>query len=139
MNEEKQRSVYFDGIHYVKIWKDKTPRWISDHIRLLEHHVPGYAIDWGGNWIAFRAIPGKPASEFEHTPEFIKRIHEYCVNQIETMKPWCHGDWALSNILIDGDNIHMIDWDNLGQYPEEEVYAKLKKDLTSAFGDAYVF
>jgi hypothetical protein len=33
----------------------------------------------------------------------------------------------------------MIDWDNLGQYPEDEVYTKLNNDLKSAFGELYVF
>lgn len=138
-NKEKHRAVYFDGTNYVKVWKNKNPQWIKNHVDLLKVHVPDYVVDHGDNWISYKIVPGIMASTFSHTPEFINRIHNFCINQIEFMKPWCHGDWSLSNILIDGENIHMVDWDNLGQYPEEEVRAKLKKDLTAAFGDAYVF
>jgi tRNA A-37 threonylcarbamoyl transferase component Bud32 len=84
-------------------------------------------------------VPGKLASEFPHTPEFVKRIHAFCLGQIDKTKPWYHGDWTLSNMIINGDTITMIDWDNLGQYPEEEAYAKLNNDLKSAFGELYVF
>lgn len=138
-NKEKCRSVYFDGTNYIKIWGNKTPQWIEEHVNLLQSHIPDYVVDYGVNWISYKAVPGIPASEFSHTPEFINRIHNFCINQIKTTKPWYHGDWSLSNILIDGDTIRMIDWDNLGQYPEEEIYAKLKNDLSSAFGESYVF
>ena len=31
----------------------------------------------------------------------------------------------------------MIDWDNLDQYPENEVYSKLNEDMKLAFGDLF--
>ena len=47
-----------------------------------------------------------------------------------------HGDWVLSNIVIQPDgNMIMIDWDNLGLYREEEYMDKLHSDLISAFGE----
>jgi tRNA A-37 threonylcarbamoyl transferase component Bud32 len=49
-----------------------------------------------------------------------------------------HGDWTLSNIIINGDTMTMVDWDNLGSYPVDQVYKKLQSDLKSAFGDLYV-
>lgn len=136
-NLEKQRNVYFDGTYFVKVWESKSPTWIKEHVDLLDKHVPGYVVDYGGNWIAYTVVPGKLASEFPHTPDFVNLIYNYCLGQINRMKPWCHGDWSLTNILIDGDTIRMIDWDNLGQYPEEEVYAKLHSDLSSAFGELF--
>jgi len=45
----------------------------------------------------------------------------------------------LSNIIINGDKMTMIDWDNLGSYPIDQVYKKLASDLKSAFGELYVF
>lgn len=136
-NKEKQRSVYFDGTYYIKSWSNITPMWIKNHVDLLREHVPGFVADYGGNWISYNIVPGVPASEFPHTPEFVNRIHSFCLDQIKSTQPWYHGDWSLSNILIDGNDIRMVDWDNLGQYPEEEVYAKLHEDMKSAFGELF--
>ena len=38
---------------------------------------------------------------------------------------------------ISENNIQMVDWDNLGEYPEEEVYNKLHEDMKSAFGELF--
>ena len=93
--------------------------------------------DYGGNWISYNVIPGVPASTFEHTPEFVERIHKFCLENIKQTLPYAHGDWSLSNILIDGDNIRMCDWDNVGEYHPNEVLEKLEFDLRNAFGDLY--
>ena len=50
-----------------------------------------------------------------------------------------HGDWTLSNMIINKDKITMVDWDNLGIYPIDQVYKKMTADLKSAFGELYVF
>ena len=136
-NQEKERSVFFDKDHYVKAWGNITPKWIGEHVQLLKEIVPGYVKSYGGNWISFNIVPGIPASEFEHTPEFVDRIYNFCLENIKQTAPYVHGDWALSNMIIDGDNIRMVDWDNLGIYPEDEVYAKLHEDMKSAFGDLF--
>lgn len=138
-NTEKNRAVYFNNNCYVKVWTDATPKWISEHVNLLRKLVPDYVIDFGGNWISFKVVPGTPASEFPHTPEFVERIHKFCLSQIESTKPWYHGDWTLSNMIINGDSIAMVDWDNVGQYTREEVENKMRADLKSAFGELYVF
>lgn len=139
INYEKKRAVYFCGTHYRKIWENIDPDWIKLHVKNLDLIFPGYVINFGLNWIDYKVIEGKPASEFPHTKDFIKKIHDYCLTQINETKPWFHGDWTLSNMIINGETITMIDWDNLGQYSEEEVLQKLKSDLKSAFGDLYVF
>jgi RIO-like serine/threonine protein kinase len=138
-NKEKQRSVFLDGDRYIKAWGNRPTIWINEHVQLLQIHVPGFVLEHGENWISYKVIPGIPASEFPHTPEFVKRIHEFCINQINETRPWFHGDWTLSNMIVDGDTITMVDWDNLGQYSEEEMQTKLNSDLTSAFGELYVF
>jgi RIO-like serine/threonine protein kinase len=61
-------------------------------------------------------------------------IYDYCLQQIETTKPYVHGDWVLSNMIITDRGIRMIDWDNLGIYDSVTVYTKLEKDMISAFG-----
>jgi RIO-like serine/threonine protein kinase len=136
---EKRRSVFFEYDRYIKIWDSPADGWIANHVRLLEEHVPGYVIDHGKNWISYNIVAGTPASEFPHSLEFVKKIYAFCLDQIRNTKPWYHGDWSLSNIMINGNTMTMVDWDNLGQYPDDEVYNKLNNDLKSAFGDLYIF
>lgn len=134
-NIEKHRETYFCGDHYKKIWMACDPDWIIDHVMILDTIVPGYVLDYGTNWINFNVVPGTPASEFEHTEEFIQKIKNFCFAQIESTAPWYHGDWTLSNIIINDQNIQMVDWDNVGKYSLEEVHNKLNADLKSAFGE----
>lgn len=136
-NQEKERSVFFDGSHYIKVWGNVSPRWISTHVRLLREIVPNYVHDYGGNWISFNVIEGVPASTLEHTPEFVDRIYKFCLDNIKQTMPYVHGDWSLSNMIVNGDKITLCDWDNLGEYPEEEVRAKLHEDMKSAFGELF--
>jgi len=44
---------------------------------------------------------------------------------------------VLSNILIDGDNMYLIDWDNVGLHEPLDIHKKLDSDLRSAFGEKY--
>lgn len=134
---EKGRTVFFDGTHYVKCWNNLPANWISTHVNLLREVVPGYVHDYGGNWISFNTIKGVPASTLEHTPELIDRIYKFCLDNIKQTAPYAHGDWALSNMIVEGDKITMCDWDNLGIYPMDEVMEKLKTDLSDAFGKAF--
>lgn len=138
-NKEKYRSVFFDGEHYVKVWHTATPQWISDHVSILETLIPGYVIEHGENWIKFKTIQGVPASTLEHTDDFIKKVYEFCLEQIKNTLPYAHGDWVLSNIIVNQDTMFMVDWDNVGTYPEDEIYKKLHHDLKSAFGEKYKY
>ncbi len=138
-NKEKHRSVFFDGENYVKVWGNTTPQWISEHVSILNELVPNYVIEYGGNWIKFKTVQGTPASEFDHTEEFINRVYNFCLEQIEKTLPYAHGDWVLSNIIIKEDSMFMVNWDNVGIYPKEEIYKKLHNDLKSAFGEKYKY
>ena len=137
-NDEKQRAVYFCGDSYKKIWYNIDPVWIEKHVSELNLLLPGYILDHGNNWIQFKVVEGTPASEFPHTLEFVEKIHNFCLGQILETTPMYHGDWTLSNIIINGETMTMVDWDNLGSYPVDQVYKKLQSDLKSAFGDLYV-
>lgn len=108
--------------------------WINNHVELLNKLFPNYVLDHGNNYIDYKILNGIPASEFIHNKEFVERIYNYCLSNIQQTKPYVHGDWALSNMLIDNDNIVMCDWDNVGIYPEPMVIEKLHKDLTDSFG-----
>ena len=136
-NTEKGRSVFFNGEHYIKVWNKSDPEWISEHVQLLNQLIPGYVLDHGANWISYNAVPGVPASTFAQTPEFFEKIKHFCLENIKQTAPYVHGDWSLSNILIDGDNIRLCDWDNVGQYTNHEVIEKLNFDLKNAFGEFY--
>jgi hypothetical protein len=138
-NLEKHRSIYYCGSYYHKVWKGgNLDSWIKEHVELLNKVVPGYVLDFGDNWINYAVIPGIPVSELPHTPELIKKVYNFCLDNILETYPYVHGDWALSNMLIDGDTIRMCDWDNLGIYPMSEVIIKLREDLTSSFGNAFL-
>lgn len=135
-NKEKHRQTYLCKDCYRKVWYSSTPKWICDHVQLLNQLVPGYVTDSGNNWIEFNIICGTTAQTFEHTNEFIQLIYQFCLDNIKATAPYVHGDWTLSNIIIsDTDEMVMCDWDNVGHYPNEEVMAKLHRDLTSAFGN----
>lgn len=140
-NTEKKRKTYKLKDRYRKIWSIVDLSWQEFHIALLTKIVPNYVLDYGNDnrsmWIDYRIIKGTPASEFLHTDDFIKQIYEFCINNIRSTQPYVHGDWVLSNIIIDGNNMTMCDWDNLNIYPEEDVIKKLRNDLRSAFGPKF--
>ena len=80
-------------------------------------------------------LEGKTStSEKFHPTQKPIDLYKFCLDNIEQTKPYVHGDWVLSNIIIDNHKMTMIDWDNIGIYPEQEYMDKLHRDLESAFG-----
>lgn len=140
-NLQKKRQTWKINDHYRKVWLFKDLAWQKQHVELLNEVVPNYVLsfdhDDNNMWIDYRTIPGVPASTFLHTDEFIKRIYDFCIKNINETRPYAHGDWVLSNILINGDTFRLCDWDNLNIYPEEDKITKLKLDLRSAFGKRF--
>ena len=134
-NKAKGRKVYFCGDRYRKVWENKID-WIYTHVKILNRVMPGFVIDYGNDYIDYKVIEGVTANTVEHTDKFINKIYNFCLENIKATKPWVHGDWVLSNIIIQPDNtMLMIDWDNIGIYREEEYLSKLHTDLISAFGE----
>lgn len=140
-NLQKKRQTWKTDNFYRKVWLFVDTVWLDHHLDLLNQVVPNYVLDSGYDdksmWIDYNIIPGITASKFEHTDDFIKNIYAFCLRNIEETKPYVHGDWVLSNIIIDGENIQMCDWDNLNIYPRDEILKKLHKDLESAFGKKF--
>jgi hypothetical protein len=141
-NLQKKRQVWKYTGGYKKIWLFSDPVWLEQHIELVNICCPNYITDFGFNnflmWITMKELPGKPASTFEHTEDFIKKIYTFCLNNIKETKPYFHGDWVLSNMIIDeNQTIRLCDWDNLNLYSQEDVLKKLHKDLKSAFGSKF--
>ena len=134
-NKDKGRKVYFCGDRYKKVWENKLD-WIYTHVKILNRVMPGFVIDYGNDYIDYKVIEGVTANTVKHTDEFINKVYNFCLENIKTTKPWVHGDWVLSNIIIQPDStMTMIDWDNVGVYREEAYLNKLHTDLISAFGE----
>jgi len=136
-NKEKHREVYFLKDRYRKYWFSKPPGWVKDHVQLLDSFFPSYILGYGDCWIDFKILDGILASTFPHTDEFILRIYNFCLNNIKETYPYAHGDWVLSNMLINNNFIQLCDWDNFGIYDFDEVIKKLHHDMYSAFGNKF--
>jgi|TARA_B100001013_G_scaffold338765_1_gene260038 RIO-like serine/threonine protein kinase len=145
-NKEKHRAIFKLDDRYRKVWyvnPDLGPfaEAVDEHIEILEKFMPGYVLDHGYTtesiYIDYKILPGTPASKFPHTKEFAEKIYNFCIENINKTSPYAHGDWVLSNILIDGDNMQIIDWDNLAVHEIKDVLEKLKSDLKSAFGEKF--
>lgn len=137
-NIEKNRKVFKDGDTYIKIWEDRESTWVFDHVSLLNKLVPNYVNNYGDNWVSFNKIEGIPANTFEHTDEFITRIVDFCKTQFHSLEPYYHGDWVLSNMIINKEQISMIDYDNLAIVDSSIAWAKMKQDLISQFGESKI-
>ena len=82
------------------------------HIAILNEVMEGWVIDYGvtkdTTWIDYHIVPGTPANTFAHTPQFVQRKYDFCIDSIQQTSPYVHYDWVLSNILIDGDNMYLV-------------------------------
>lgn len=140
-NLSKNRAVYQINNTIRKYWYNGTLSWLDDHVSLLARIIPGYVINHGedslGVWMDMKLLPGIPANKEEHTSKFIKFIYDACIKNVNETAPFSHGDWVLSNMLIDGDTVLFCDWDNVGIFDDEIVTDKMNKDLHSAFGDKF--
>jgi RIO-like serine/threonine protein kinase len=143
INKEKHRRVFKMDNCYKKVWHFVDKDWLENHVDILEEINPGYILSHGIKdgtmFVCYNIVPGIPANTFEHTKEFVQKIYDFCINNINETAPYAHGDWVLSNILIDGDNMRMVDWDNVDIYPPEMILEKLDSDLQSAFGDKFEY
>lgn len=140
-NPAKGREVYELDDCFRKIWSYKNIQLLEKHVNIMKDVWPGYILRYGWTddtmWVDIVKVTGTPASEFPHTKEFIEKIYTFCLENIKTTAPYAHYDWVLSNILIDGEDIRLIDWDNIDIYDSNSVNEKLILDLKSAFGDKF--
>lgn len=138
-NEYKRREVFNNNEHIIKYWYNRDQQWVRAHTTTIERVYPGYILDWGAEshycWAKFKHLPGKTAHEFEHTDKFIKNLILYCLEQNKDIAPYSHGDWVLSNILYDGSDFYICDWDNIGLYDESFVLDKMYSDLYATLGE----
>ena len=77
-------------------------------------------------WIDYKIIKGIPASEvYPKTPEFLKKVYRFCLDNMKETAPYYHYDTGLDNIIVDGDNFTLIDWDILDIYNEQDAFKKM--------------
>lgn len=136
-NISKKRSTYLLDNGCYRKYLDRTDEWFVSHKKILDEVMPGYVNQIGGGFIDLNPIEGRPCNTLEATPENIKRIYEYCIQQIYSTLPYVHGDWAPSNIIETPKGFVMVDWDNVGIYSLAEAYDKLNSDMTEAYGDLF--
>lgn len=138
-NKDKQRAIYKMSDRIRKIWYNRSYDWIIEHYNLLEKINPKYVVSNGRTseyvFIDYKIIEGVTANILPHTDEFIKKIYDFCLKNIESTQPYAHGDWVLSNIIINQNQLTLCDWDNVGVYDKQEAIKKMHNDLKSAFGE----
>jgi thiamine kinase-like enzyme len=136
-NISKKRSTYLLDNGCYRKYLDRTDEWFVSHKKILDEVMPGYVNQIGGGFIDLNPIEGRPCNILHPTQENIKRIYEYCIQQIYSTLPYVHGDWAPSNIIETPKGFVMVDWDNVGIYSLAEAYDKLNSDMTEAYGDLF--
>lgn len=136
-NVLKGRSIYKDGNSYIKIWNYIDKEWLEEHIALLDKFCPNLITDYGYTdntmHIKMNKLHGKSGQDFAPTQKFIKKIHHACLDNLNLTYPYAHGDWVLSNMIIQNDKVCFIDWDNLKKVSYDVAIKKMNKDLSSAF------
>ena len=136
-NISKNRKTYLLDNGFYRKYLDKPNHWFVDHNQILDRLMPGYVHQIGEGFIDLNPVTGTPCNLLEPTKENIKRIYEYCIQQIYNTLPYVHGDWAPSNIIETDKGFVMIDWDNVGIYPLTQAYDKLNQDMIEAYGDLF--
>lgn len=141
-NKIKQRQVWKLDNCIQKRWYSRNIDWLEDHISILDNIFPNYVISYGKDinfvYANFEILPGTVANVIPHTEDFVLQIYDFCIENIKSTYPYAHGDWVLSNMIVNDKNvIKMCDWDNIGIYSKEEILNKLHSDLSSAFGTIF--
>jgi len=141
-NKVKKRAVFYDGTYYYKTWYFYDAKWFDQHIKLLNLYIPEILNDWilksNSMTIVMNEIKGTLANTFIHDQAFFNKIYTACLQNIKETRPYAHGDWVLSNIIINkNDEIKFIDWDNINLFQEIAISKKMEFDLKSAFGENY--
>ena len=142
-NPESKSEVWEFDNHFRKKWLYKDEPWLEKHYEMLKDtcgdvYVKNFGFNETEMWLDTNKLPGKLATTFDFTPEFIERISRFCLEQYKKTKPFAHFDWDLNNIIISDNNISLVDWDNYGMYSEGQVLDKMKADLKKSFGDKLI-
>jgi len=138
-NFKGRRRVYKLDDFYRKEWEIKDIFSLQKWAYRMDKVFPGYVLDYGLNdshmFVDMKFIKGVPANQIIHDQEFIKKIINFCIDNIKQTIPFAHMDWSMSNIIVSDDHMEMVDWDALRLYPYSLIEYKLNNDLELAFGN----
>ena len=140
---EQQSEVWEFDDRFRKKWLYKDKQWLTDHYKMLESlcedgYLKGFGFDENHMWLDTTKLKGQLASTCEQTPEFMEKIHKFCIEHYYSKtKPYAHFDWDLRNMVVEGDKITLIDWDHCREYSEGQVLDKMDADLKKGFGEKY--
>ena len=121
-NTKHNRKIIRLEDRYRKIWYGDNPQEklgtknLNEHVRLLNKFMPGYILDYGLSdkvmVIDYKILPGKRLGDIGYDDEQKQNIYDYCSSHIVSTWPYAYFEWNPWNILIDGDSLYLIDWDN---------------------------
>jgi|TARA_B110000858_G_scaffold166517_1_gene193848 RIO-like serine/threonine protein kinase len=140
----KIRTVHNYKTHYRKHWNYVDPQWFHPHIDIVNRFRPGYIISSRltkkAMWIDYKVIPGIRAdhTDFIRDDQFTSRIHNFVISNIQETYPYVHGDWTMHNMIIDGTDIELIDWDSCQIHTHQDIIKLFNLAMTKNFGSNYL-
>lgn len=140
-NISRKREVWLLNDRYRKIWRYLRLDLLTRHVRLVNLAFPGYIIDHGYDqehmWVDYRIIEGVRVDTLLLDDEKILKIYNFCLKNIRETAPFYHGDWNLSNIIVNEDNFTLVDWDTINTDTEDKMLIKMHFDLRSSIGSRF--
>lgn len=137
----RKREVWLLNDRYRKIWRYSKIDLLERHVTLVNLAFPNYILDHGYDsesmWVDYKIIDGCRADMLSINDDLIKTIYQFCLEHIMKTAPFYHGDWNLSNIIMDGDNITMVDWDDINTDSQDQMLIKMHFDLRSSIGPRF--
>ena len=128
---------------YRKEWQDLkhtvyfVGNTLDQHILLLDKFMPGYVLDYdftkNGFFIDYKILPGIPL-ELCNYQAIKEDVINICIEHLKTTWPYAHYDWSKSNILVDNDSVHLIDWDNIQDYSKDFTLEAMINRLIKKIG-----
>ena len=110
---------------------------LDQHILLLDKFMPGYVLDYNftknGFFIDYKILPGIPL-ELCNYQAIKEDVINICIEHLKTTWPYAHYDWSKSNILVDHDSVHLIDWDNIQDYSKDFTLESMINRLIKKIG-----
>ena len=133
-NKQKQRKVYLHDKCIIKVYGSVSLAQIEAHVKIMDKIKPGYIISYGRTmdetYLVCKLIEGQPCNILHHP---VETIYKFCLDSILETYPYVHMDWSPSNIMYDGKQYHLVDWDNVGIYDIRLALLELDNDMSEYY------
>lgn len=137
-NISKQRIVYRLSDRVRKVYGNVSIEQIRAHVMIMDLVCPKYILDYGicdrGTYLECVIVEGIACNKLEHTMDNISKVYSYCIQNMCETYPYMHMDWAPSNILYDGKQFNMVDWDNIAVVDINHALNELDTDMRECYG-----